>query len=123
MRIKHFTLLQPRYWPTWLGLGILYGISKLPYTTQLTIGKSLGHLAFYLLKRFRRIGAINLALCFPELSIKERKILLKKNFASLGIGLVESAMAWWTPAHKLTSLLYVEGLEHLHEALTKKQGI
>lgn len=123
MFIKNFNLLHPRYWLTWMGLGILYGISKLPYTTQLNIGKYLGRCAFYLLARFRRIAAINLMLCFPELSVQKRRILLKKNFESLGMGLVESAMAWWTPSHKLTSLLHVEGLEHLHEALAKKQGV
>jgi Kdo2-lipid IVA lauroyltransferase/acyltransferase len=123
MSLKHFKLIHPRYWPTWLGLGVLYSISKLPYIQQLILGRSLGRCAFYLLKRFRRIACINLSLCFPELSETERTHLLKKHFESLGMGLIESAMAWWMPSHKLSALLQVEGLEYLQEALEKKQGV
>lgn len=123
MKTKHFSLLSPRYWPTWIGLGILYAISKLPYKTQLTIGRYLGRSAFYLFKRFRHIARVNLALCFPELSETERKQLLKKHFESLGMGLIESAMAWWVPPHKLASLLHVEGLTHLHDAIAQKKGV
>ncbi|MDQ8039538.1 MAG: LpxL/LpxP family Kdo(2)-lipid IV(A) lauroyl/palmitoleoyl acyltransferase [Rickettsiella sp.] len=123
MNTKLSNLIHPRYWPTWLGLGILYGISKLPYKTQLTFGKYLGRGAFHLLKRFRRIASINLALCFPELSEHAQKQLLKKHFESLGMGLVESAMAWWMPYHKLAPLIHIEGLEHLQEAIAKKQGV
>lgn len=120
---KYFNLIKPRYWLTWLGLGILYGINKLPYKRQLKIGKCLGRCALFLLKRFRRIARINLALCFPELSELARQLLLQKHFESLGMGLVESAMAWWTPSHKLVGLVHVKGLEYLQEAIKKKQGV
>ena len=90
---------------------------------QLTIGKYLGRGSFYLLKRFRRIARTNITLCFPELSAHKQKQLLKKHFESLGMGLVESAMAWWMPYHKLVPLIYVEGLEHLQTAIAKKQGV
>lgn len=116
-------LIHPRYWPTWLGLGVLYTITRLPYSLQLKFGKILGGIAYYLLKRFRRIAQVNLALCFPELSVQDRKNLLKKQFQSLGMGLVESAMAWWMPTHKLTSLIQVEGLEHLQKAIAQKKGV
>ncbi|MES2998935.1 MAG: LpxL/LpxP family Kdo(2)-lipid IV(A) lauroyl/palmitoleoyl acyltransferase [Pseudomonadota bacterium] len=120
---KPFDLIYPRYWPTWLGLGILYGINKLSYKVQLKIGKYLGRCAFHLLKRFRNIASINLSLCFPEQSEPARQTLLQKHFESLGMGLVESAMAWWTPPHKLAALIQIEGLEHLQEAMAKKQGV
>lgn len=123
MNKKTSNLIHPRYWPTWFGLGILYGISKLPYALQLTLGKYLGRGAFYLLKRFRRIARINIALCFPKLSASAQKKLLKKHFESLGMGLVESAMAWWMPYHKLASLIHIEGLEHLQTAIAKKHGV
>jgi Kdo2-lipid IVA lauroyltransferase/acyltransferase len=123
MKTTPFNLIHPRYWLTWLGLGVLYGISKLPLKLQLMIGRGLGHGAFYLLKRFRHIARINLALCFPELPELARKQLLKEHFKSLGMGLIEAAMAWWVPFHKLAPLLHVEGLEHLQEALARKQGV
>ena len=119
MQNNFLELIHPRYWPTWLGLGILYLIIKFPYRLQLQFGKNLGRISYYLLKKFQRIE-INLKLCFPELSNEERESLLKKQFQSLGMGLIESAMAWWMPDHKLDSLIHVQGLEHLQKALAKK---
>jgi KDO2-lipid IV(A) lauroyltransferase len=75
------------------------------------------------LKRFRRVAEINLKLCFPTLSHQARESLLKKQFQSLGMGLIESAMAWWMPDHKLNSLIQVSGLEYLQEAIAKKKGV
>lgn len=123
MQTKLSDRLHPRYWPTWLGLGILYLLTKLPYRLQLQLGKNLGRISYYLLKRFRRIAKINLTLCFPELSDSERKSLLKKQFQSLGMGLIESTMAWWMPDHRLDSLIHLHGLEHLQEAIARKKGV
>lgn len=123
MQNNFLELIHPRYWPTWLGLGILYLTTKFPYRLQLQFGKNLGRISYYLLKKFRRIAEINLKLCFPELSNQERESLLKKQFQSLGMGLIESAMAWWMPDHKLDSLIHVQGLEHLQKALAKNKGV
>jgi Kdo2-lipid IVA lauroyltransferase/acyltransferase len=123
MKNKFLVLIHPRYWPTWLGLGILYLLTKLPYRLQLIFGKNLGRVSYYFLNRFRRVAEINLKLCFPELPNSERKNLLKKQFQSLGMGLIESAMAWWMPDHRLDSLVHVKGLEHLQEAIARKRGV
>jgi KDO2-lipid IV(A) lauroyltransferase len=120
---NNLDLIHPRYWPTWAGLGVLYLVTKLPYGLQLKLGKNLGRISYYLLKRFRRIAQINLKLCFPELSGQARETLIKKQFQSLGMGLIESAMAWWMPDHKLDLLIHVQGLDHLQEAIAKKKGV
>jgi KDO2-lipid IV(A) lauroyltransferase len=122
MNKKFLSLIHPRYWLTWLGLGILYVINKLPYKIQLKIGQYLGRCAFHLFKRFRHIARVNLSLCFPELSEAARQILLRRHFESLGMGVIESTMSYWTPSHKLAALIQVQGLEHLQEAQAKKRG-
>ena len=73
-------LVHPRYWFTWFFLGILYLLAQLPYHWQLTLGRKLGQLAYYLIPQRRKIATKNLELCFPELSNVQRKILLKKTF-------------------------------------------
>jgi Kdo2-lipid IVA lauroyltransferase/acyltransferase len=118
--VKHF---HPKYWLTWLGLGFLYLVNRLPYPQQLAVGRGIGWVGFYCLRRFRYVARINLARCFPHLSNIQREQLLKKQFASLGMGVVESTMAWWTPIEKLRPLLHIEGQEHLEKALAKKQGV
>ncbi len=37
----------------------------------------------------------NLELCFPEMSEQERRKMVVKNFESVGMGLMETGMAWF----------------------------
>ncbi|PID34090.1 MAG: lipid A biosynthesis lauroyl acyltransferase [Thiotrichales bacterium] len=111
------TNLHPRYWPTWLGLGILRLIVQLPWSLQMHIGKGLGLLMYHALKKRRYICCVNLELAFPELSNKERQQLNRQHFTSLGQGLLETAMSWWGREEKLAKLTRLEGIEHLHKAL------
>ena len=77
--------LHPRFWPLWLGLGLLWLIAQLPYTVLLRLGRCLGGVMYRLASSRRKIAARNLELCFPQMSAAEREALLKENFASTGI--------------------------------------
>mgnify|MGYP003601833460 FL=1 len=114
---------HPRFWLLWLGLGLLWLITQLPYRALLTIGRLLGAGMYRVAGERRRIAARNLELCFPEKSAKERKRLLKENFASTGIAFFEMAMSWWWPTSRLARLAHVEGLEHLKQAHLDGKGV
>ncbi|WP_297527249.1 LpxL/LpxP family Kdo(2)-lipid IV(A) lauroyl/palmitoleoyl acyltransferase [Thiohalobacter sp.] len=113
----------PRYWPTWAGLGLGRIVAGLPYPLQMGIGRALGRMAFHLARERRHIATTNLALCFPDRDAAERERLLRAHFESLGMGVVETAMSWWTPAARLSRLARVEGLEHLQHALERGKGV
>ena len=98
-------------------------IAQLPYRLQMGIGRRLGRAMALFGKKRRRIAEINLGLCFPELEEAERKVLLMDHFRSLGMGMVETAMSWWTPDGKLADLARIEGLEHLERALARGKGV
>ncbi|MGE0115552.1 MAG: LpxL/LpxP family Kdo(2)-lipid IV(A) lauroyl/palmitoleoyl acyltransferase [Steroidobacteraceae bacterium] len=115
-------LFAPRYWPTWLGLGLLRLLVLLPYPALLALGKGLGWLVRHLPVSYARIARRNLELCMPELSDTQREQLLARHFASLGIGLFETAMAWWSPTSRIQRLNQVEGVEHLHAAIANGKG-
>lgn len=108
---RHF--LHPRYWPTWAGLGSVWLAVQLPYRWQLAIGAAVGRLVMALATKRRRVAHINIALCFPELSLDERQELVRRTFESVGISLLETGMAWWWPKWRLRRLATVDGLEHL----------
>lgn len=114
---------HPRFWLLWLGLGLLWLITQLPYRALLTIGRLLGAGMYRVAGDRRRIAARNLELCFPEKSAKERKQLLKENFASTGIAFFEMAMSWWWPTSRLARLAHVEGIEHLKQAHLDGKGV
>ncbi len=115
--------LAPRYWPTWLGLGVLRVLALLPFAWQVSIGATLGRLALRFSAHRRHVTRVNLELCFPKLDAAQRHALLIKHFESLGIGMLETALSWWSAPGRLRPLTQIEGLEHLHAALAHGKGV
>jgi len=111
-----------RYWPTRLGLGLLWCLSRLSYAWQLRTGRLFGRLFRSLAPRRRHIAEVNLLLCFPDMAPAARAQLVEELFDSLGIGLLEMSLSWWAPDEKLEKLVTLEGLEHLQAALQQGKG-
>lgn len=112
----------PRYWATWIGLGFVRLVELLPFPALLAVGRALGWVARQLPLPYTRIARRNMELCLPELGAPERETLLKRHFSSLGMGILESAMTWWSSDTRISALAEIEGLEHVHAALAKGQG-
>jgi len=109
--------LHPRTYPTWAGIILLRLLSLLPYRTMMAIGSIIGLLALSIMSSRKRIAEINLKLCFPQKSDKERSELLTENFKSMGKGLMEVAIAWWWSDKRIKSLqIETSGLEHLNSS-------
>jgi KDO2-lipid IV(A) lauroyltransferase len=117
------SLYSPRYWPWWIAVGTLWLHTRLPVRWQLASGRVLGRLFYRLFHRRRRIAAINLELCFPELTPAQRYSLLREHFEGLGLMLVEIAIGWWVEDRRLRGIGVVEGLEHLNRAVGKGRGV
>jgi len=114
--------LAPKYWPVWLGLGVLRLLNLLPYRWQLSLGKGLGGLLRRVAKSRRHVVETNLRLCFPELDEAAREQLLRKHFESMGIMFFELGLGWWASHGRLKKLTTVEGLENLESALETGRG-
>jgi KDO2-lipid IV(A) lauroyltransferase len=115
-------LLGPKYWLTWLGLGVLRGIELLPFAAQRRVGVGIGVLIGHLPLRYVRIAERNLALCLPHLSAAERAALLARHCQSLGMALCETATTWWSSDARVGRLAEVQGLENLQAAFAKGRG-
>ena len=89
-------LLHPRYWPTWIGLGVLRVFEPLPYPLLVWLGRRIGGLLAWLPLGFVRIARRNLELCLPQHSPAERQRILHEHFRSVGIGIFETALSWWS---------------------------
>lgn len=113
---------QPRYWPVWLGLGLLRLLVLLPYPLMMATGRGLGRLAGGVLRGRRAVAAANLRLCFPELGADGQRTLLGRYFASLGQQALELGMAWWSSDARILRLMRIEGLEHLERATAGGRG-
>jgi Kdo2-lipid IVA lauroyltransferase/acyltransferase len=118
--LHHF--LAPRYWLTWLGLGLVRLLVMLPFGAQLAAGRAIGRLAYVAAGARRKIAARNLELAFPELDEATRRSLLRKHFASLGISIIETGMCWWAADGRIEKLAEVRGMEHVEAALAAGRG-
>lgn len=112
---------HPRFWPTWLFIGLLRMLALLPPRAGWAVGAAIGELARLLAPSRRRITRINLKLCFPELDDAARERLLRASFRAVGTALVEIGWSWWGVPKSLQ--LRFSGEEHLQEALAQGRGV
>ncbi|MBQ0214568.1 LpxL/LpxP family Kdo(2)-lipid IV(A) lauroyl/palmitoleoyl acyltransferasee [Proteus vulgaris] len=117
------SFLQPKYWLTWFGIGLLYILVLLPYPVIYWLGTRLGRLSKVFLKKRVQIAERNLELCFPQMPKSEREALVNKNFESVGMGLFETGMAWFWPEWRVKRWFKVSGLENISAVQEKGQGI
>ncbi len=113
----------PKYWPNWIGIGLLRLSCLLPLNWQIGLGKSVGRLAHRIGAERRAISRRNIELCFPELSEAERNRLALEHFESLGASLMEMALSRWASDSYLQSITTVEGVEHIQQTLDEGYGV
>ena len=116
-------MLHPRYWVTWLGLGILWLLVQLPYPLLMRLGANAGTLSRHFLKRRERITRRNIELCFPGIAENDIERMIAGNFASLGMALAETGIAWFWSDRAVRKLFEVSGLQHLQSAMEQKRGV
>ncbi len=105
-----------------LGVLILWLIHFLPFRLIVAIGNGIGSLLYLVAGERRRVGQINLRLCFPGMSEEARSRLLRDHFKMFARGLIERSILWWSSAEYISSLIRVEGIEHF-EAVAGQPSI
>lgn len=113
---------HPRYWGTWLAIGLMRVGALLPWRLKLALGRGIGLLTWRLAKRRRHITETNLALCFPELDRDQHAALVKKTFIANGIGILETATGWCRDPEYLRHRVTFRGTEHMERAMAQGKG-
>lgn len=117
------TLLHPRYWLSWFGIGLLYLLVLLPYPVIYQMGKGLGLLSSKCIRKRRETARQNLQLCFPELSQSEQEKLLRENFISTGLAIFETGMAWFWSDRRLKKHVKIIGDDYITQVQQTGQGV
>ncbi|MEO6967444.1 MAG: LpxL/LpxP family Kdo(2)-lipid IV(A) lauroyl/palmitoleoyl acyltransferase [Rhodanobacteraceae bacterium] len=117
------SLLGPRHWPAWLGVGALRLLVLLPCRAIFWLGSMTGTLLAPLLRERRRVVARNLELCFPEMDASSRERLRKAALRDMGAMLGEFALGWLASDRKLARLpVRIDGLEYLETLHAQGRG-
>lgn len=95
-----------------LGIFILWLIHWLPLALQARIGNALGMLLYHLAAKRRKIGAINLSLCFPEWPQAQRDNVLQRHFQAMTRAAIEHGELWWSERKRINKIVRIEGLAH-----------
>lgn len=118
------SLLSPRHWPAWLGVGCIWLIARLPYSALMRVGHWLGALAMRIDSARRPVAEANIALCFPELDADQQAALVDAHLRDIGLMLVEFALGWMGRDEAIARLpLSIEGLELLEQARAAGKGV
>ncbi len=122
-KYRYTGFLHPRYWPTWLLIGLLYLVSLLPYRAQQKLGEWLGRRIYKLGGSRRRTATANIRACFPELSPEAQEQLVIDAFIANAKGYIECTVGWWRNLEPYYQKMEFHGLEHLQEAISRGKGV
>lgn len=103
----------------WLLLYLFWLLHWLPFPCLRFIGAGLGELLFMILRRRRKIGLRNLALCFPSWTSSQRKRLLRRHFRELASALLAYGILLYGSKTRIRKLITCEGLAHFEAAATQ----
>ena len=118
-----YTYWTPKYWPTWIGMGLLRLACLLPHRAALALGRGIGRLAHLFGGSRRAVVRRNIELCFPELSPGERDALALAHFEALGMMIIETGLGRWASDRRLTAITKLKGTEHVNRAIESGQGV
>lgn len=109
-------LLAPRYWPTWIGVGLLSLLQLLPAAARDGIAAAVGELQYRMGGRRRQTVELNLRYCFTELSSAERDARARAHFRAWARSMADQPALWWDRHRRLPARrCRVQGLERVRQ--------
>tara|TARA_R110002096_G_scaffold154_30_gene1013 strand:- start:10099 stop:11037 length:939 start_codon:yes stop_codon:yes gene_type:complete len=114
---------SPKYWPTWIGMGLLRLICLLPTRLAMAIGRMIGRVAHALGGTRRAVVRRNIELCFPDMTDAERDQLAYRHFQALGMAVIEMGLARWASDAFHAANSTVIGAEHVEQAIAGGKGV
>jgi len=103
---------------------ILYCCAYLPLPIIHGIGVCIGWGLLLIPNRSRQSSEINIALCWPELSAREQRALLRNSLRETGKTIIETSALWLRPGKSTLRLIKrVDGNELVEQAIAKGSGV
>ena len=116
-------LRHPRYWPTWIGIGLVRVLASAPLPVLYALGNGIGELTFRGFASRRAIAARNVERCFPELDETRRREILRSSFRIVGQSVFCTGVNWWARAERLERLVRTRDRHHYDDALAAGSNV
>jgi len=116
-------LLHPRYWPSWLLVGISHLLGLLPFPLLWALGMGIGCLGYLLVGTRRRVTLRNLALCFPDLMEPARKRLALLHFGYVGVASCTQGLVWVSSRRRLGRIVKFRHRERIDKPLRNGRNL
>jgi KDO2-lipid IV(A) lauroyltransferase len=104
-------------WPFIKILGLL------PRSLSRALAISIGQMVYLLHGKLRRVGMRNLEMAFPQMTVAERKRILRGEFTSLGRQLAEVCQFPRYSLENVEQVVVYDGLENYEQAYARGQGV
>jgi len=112
------------YVPNIVGRLFLSALVRLPVSVLAKLGRGLGVIFYFVDYRRTRYAKVNLEICFPELTDKERKKLLIRHFKFLGYSLLCTlGITWHKPRERLVEYVRFTNIDILENEIKNKNPI
>lgn len=117
------SLSHPKYWPSWLVVGLVYGLGRLPFPLIWVLGTSLGRLTYLLAGSRRLVGRRNLEICLPEATPRERERILRAQFGWLGVAAFCQGVGWGASRARLARVVKIRNRERIDRCIAEGRPV
>lgn len=116
-------LLHPKYWVTWLGMGVSALLSLAPVSIRHALGRQLGSFIYRTNHKRRHIIECNLKHAFPELPEQERDEMGLSSMQWYGCALLDYSLLFFMSRSKLSANVDIKGAEHIDKAIAEGSNV
>ncbi len=115
-------LLHPRYWPSWLAVGLVRALGLLPLPVLWGLGTCIGRIAYWFAGSRRGVARRNMEICLSDRSDRDREALLKQSFGWLGVAALSQGIGWGISRTRLRRLVKMRNVKVIDDCFEQGQS-
>ncbi len=116
-------LAHPRYWPSWLAVGFVYALGRLPFPLVWALGSLLGSISRWFAGSRRAVARRNLELCLPDLADAERERILRAHFRWLGVAALSQGIGWGISKARLARIVRIRNRDTIDDCIAEHRPV
>ncbi len=116
-------LLHPKFWPTWVAIGVLVAFGLMPAWFRDPIARLLAKLVKKFIAKPLRVARVNLTTCFPEKSEAEIEQLIQDNIENFVMTLLAQSELLLRSQANIRDRVELIGYEHVQKATDAGQPV